>query len=495
MQITKQQGSILQQQAPLVALCMWQKAALPAEIAALMEPDDFRGQAGSTLIVYPRGTLPARRVLLVGMGEQTKATVDTIRQAGAQIARKAHELELSSFAVHLPTLPNVAPSQAASVLVEGAELGLYHYLEQKTSLTPEQRHQVEHMTLIVDRDSANLHPAIQRGSIIAQGIKRARDLANAPGNRMTPARLAAVAQEIGSSTALRTTVLEQAELEKQGFGGLLAVAQGSAQPPYFIIMEHGEKSPDYPTICLVGKGITFDTGGISIKPAANMDLMKMDMGGAAAVVGTMQAVDALQLPFHIVGLISAAENMPGAQAYKPGDVISTLSGKTVEVLNTDAEGRIVLADALFFAQRYQPDAIIDLATLTGAMNVALGPHAIGLMSNDQHLADRLIGAGHTSMERVWQLPLWDEYRDMLKSTIADIKNHAGRNAGAILAAAFLDAFVGEYPWAHLDIASTAWSDKPSRAYYTAGATGVGVRLLLHLLDDWERATSIEDMES
>jgi leucyl aminopeptidase len=252
------------------------------------------------------------------------------------------------------------------------------------------------------------------------------------------------------------------------------------------VLEYGTAQPGTPTICLVGKGITFDTGGISIKPSQNMDDMKMDMGGAAAVLGTMRALGEMSLPLHVVGLVSAAENMPSANAYKPGDIIKTLSGKTVEVLNTDAEGRIVLADALFYAQRYQPDAIIDVATLTGAITIALGPHASGLMGNNQELQDRLLRAGEATHERVWQLPLWQEYKDMVKSSIADLQNIAStREAGSIVASAFLSAFVGEYAWAHLDIAGTAWADKPSQEYQTKGALGTGVRLLIQMLRDWK----------
>jgi leucyl aminopeptidase len=345
------------------------------------------------------------------------------------------------------------------------------------------------MTLVTQEHADDAQQGTARGTAIARGVQLARNLVNAPGNVATPGYLADIARELGERTNLTVTIFGLAELEQEGFGGLLAVSRGSTQQPRFIIMEHGSPGPGIPTICLVGKGITFDTGGISIKPSANMDAMKMDMGGAGAVFGTMQTIDELGLPLHVVGLISAAENMPDGNAYKPGDVITTLSGKTVEVLNTDAEGRIVLADALFYAQRYEPQAVIDLATLTGAMAVALGAHATGSIGNNQELIERLIQSGEATHERIWQLPLWDAYREMMKSEIADLRNHAGRDGGAILAAAFLDAFVGEYPWAHLDIAGTAWSGSKPRAYETPGATGVGVRLLTHMLTDWARAAS------
>jgi len=392
-------------------------------------------------------------------------------------------------AMGLPTTSSIRPDVAAQAISEGALLGLYSYLAQKSSLSDEQTHAVEQLMLVTEDHADDAQQGAARGAIIARGVMRARDLINAPGNVATPGYLGDVARELGERTNLTVDVFGLAELEQQGFGGLLAVSRGSAQTPRFIIMEHGSAAPGIPTICLVGKGVTFDTGGISIKPSEKMDAMKMDMGGAGAVFGAMQAIDELGLPLHVVGLVGAAENMPDGNAYKPGDVITTLSGKTVEVLNTDAEGRIVLADALYYAQRYDPRAVIDVATLTGAMAVALGQHATGAIGNNQELVERLIQAGEATAERVWQLPLWDAYRETMKSEIADLRNHAGRQGGAILAAAFLDAFVGEYPWVHLDIAGTAWSEGKPCAYCTQGATGVGVRLLVHLLTEWARAAS------
>jgi leucyl aminopeptidase len=394
------------------------------------------------------------------------------------------ELQLASFAIALPRPDTLSIDTAAQALSEGMELGLYRYLEHKTSPAPEQAHEVQEVTLVVQGDVQAVQEAAMRGSILAQGVQRARDLANAPSNVLTPLRMGEVAREIGTRSDMQVTLLQQDELVAQGFGGLLAVARGSAQPPCFIVMEHGRPSDGTPTICLVGKGVTFDTGGISIKPAANMEAMKMDMGGAASVLGAMQVIGDLQLPLHVVALVGAVENMPDGNAYKPGDVITMLSGKTVEIINTDAEGRMVLADALFYAQRYQPQAIIDLATLTGAMVVALGSHASGLMSNDQPLTERLLRAGQATSEPVWQMPLWDAYREMIKSEVADVKHVAGRNGGAIVAAAFLETFVGDYSWAHLDIAGTVWSEGTPRPYESHGATGVGVRLLLHMLESW-----------
>jgi leucyl aminopeptidase len=280
------------------------------------------------------------------------------------------------------------------------------------------------------------------------------------------------------------TVIDEAALAQQGFGGILAVGKGSDNEPRFIVMEHGSAAAGVDTICLVGKGLTFDSGGLSLKPADAMETMKNDMGGAAAVFGAMQTAAALRLPLHIVGLVSSAENMPSGDAYRPGDIVTTLSGKTIEILNTDAEGRVILADALYYAQRYRPAAIVNLATLTGAMIIALGNNVTGMMGTDQALMDRISRAAEDSGERVWQLPLWDEYVQMVKSDVADLKNMAGRPAGSITAAAFLKAFVADYPFAHLDIAGTAWAEKPTRASESRGGTGVGVRLLTSFLREY-----------
>lgn len=484
MDISVQQGVILQETAPLVALGIWEDMALPDEIISLLEPDDFQGRAKQIAVLYPRGVLPMRRLLLIGLGQQRSAHADTLRQAAAQVVQKVRDLKLASFTASLPVPDALSVEAAAQAFAEGTELGHYSFLEYKSDTSPEETHRVERFTLVVEDHVEAVRQGVALGQVVARGVTLARDLANGPGNAVTPTYLATVAQDIGTRFGMPVTVLDQEELERQGFGGLLAVGKGSAQPPRFIIMEHGSADTHHPTICLVGKGVTFDTGGISIKPAEKMSDMKMDMSGAAAVLGVMHIVGALNLPIHVVGLISSAENMPGGQAYRPGDIIKTLSGKTIEVLNTDAEGRVILADALFYAQRYQPQAIVDLATLTGAIMVALGPHAIGMMSTSQELADRVLRAGEATAERVWQLPLWDEYRDMVKSDIADVKNAAGRYGGAITAAAFLAAFVGDYPWVHLDIAGTAWTEQVARAYHAKGATGVGVRLLTRMLQDF-----------
>jgi leucyl aminopeptidase len=476
-------GEALQHATPLLVLFGSDGERLPDSIGDLVEDGDWSGGYRKTLLIYPRTALPARRILLVGIGKSAQFSMDRLREVAAVAAQHARDLKVDRFTIALPALVEIGPFMAAQALAEGATLGLYRFDQYKSRTDT---HVIADLELIAGAeatDDATKGAAL--GDSIARGAILARDLANQPGNALVPAGLAEVAEQLGTRFNFDVLVLGLDELIAQGFGGIVGVGKGSANPPRFIVIEHGSQHKgSTPTICLVGKGITFDTGGISIKPADSMELMKMDMGGAAAVLGTMQVVGELQLPLHIVGLIASAENMPSSTAYKPGDILKTLSGKTIEVINTDAEGRIVLADALFYAQRYEPAGIIDLATLTGAINVALGSHAIGAISNNDELVRRVLEAGEATGERAWQLPLWEPYREMVKSDIADVRNSTGRPAGAITAGAFLNAFVGDYPWVHLDIAGTAWTDAKPRAYTPKGATGVGVRLLVQLLRDW-----------
>ncbi|CUS05132.2 putative cytosol aminopeptidase [Candidatus Promineifilum breve] len=482
MNITVKSGNVLREASDLAVLAAFEDAALPDAAAGLLEPDDFRGRAGQTLLLYPRGAVAARRLLLVGLGKRDKVTAESVRRAAATAVRQARELQVAALSIgvvdDLP-LDGAATGQA---LAEGLHLGAYRYWKYRTGLTTEQTFVVESATVYTgDEREADVRAGIATGQIVARGVMFARDLVNSPGYAMTPARMGEEAIELEQRVGLKATVLDKAQLTEQGFGGILAVGQGSANDPRFIIMEYGAAQEGTPTICLVGKGLTFDSGGLSIKPAEAMDTMKSDMGGSAAVFGAMQIVAELGLPLHVVGLVSSAENMPSGTSYRPGDVVTTLSGKTIEVLNTDAEGRIILADALHYAQRYNPAAIVELSTLTGAIIIALGSHATGMVATDDLLAERVSRAGEISGERVWQLPLWQEYHDMIKSEIADLKNIGGREGGSITAGAFLAAFVGDYPFVHLDIAGTAWAGAPSKPYDAHGGTGVGVRLLTEFL--------------
>ena len=481
MNITVESGNVLHQASDLGVLAAFEDSALPDEVAGLLEPNDFRGRAGQALLLYPRGALAPRRLLLVGLGKREAVTAESVRRAAAEAVRRARELQVAALSIGAVDDLPLDAAAVGQAFAEGLALGAYRYWKYRTGLTTEQTFAVESATVYTgDARAADLSAGVTAGQAIAGGVALARDLVNSPGYAMTPARMGEEAVALGERLGLKVTVLDKAQLTEQGFGGILAVGQGSSNDPCFIIMEHGAAG-DGPTICLVGKGLTFDSGGLSIKPAEAMDTMKSDMGGAAAVFGAMQTAAELKLPLHVVGLVSSAENMPSGTAYRPGDVVTTLSGKTIEVLNTDAEGRIILSDALFYAQRYNPAAIIELSTLTGAIVIALGSHATGMMATDQALADRVSQAGETSGERVWQLPLWPEYHEMIKSEIADIKNIGGRAGGSITAGAFLAAFVGDYPFVHLDIAGTAWADRPAKPYEAQGGTGVGVRLLAEFL--------------
>ena len=370
--------------------------------------------------------------------------------------------------------------EAVQATLEGLLLAGYAFDQYRTSR--EENGPVPDVTLLFPDAAANhaAAPGVNATKAVCDAVWFARDLVSQPGNVATPTYLAEKAREMAGSLGIGCTTLEREEMERLGMGALLAVARGSHQPPKFIVLDYRGGSEEQPPVVLVGKGITFDSGGISLKPGEGMEKMKDDMAGAAAVMGTLMAAAALGLPLNLVGLVPAAENLPGGGAYKPGDVLRSMAGKTIEVVNTDAEGRLVLCDALHFAQQYRPAALIDLATLTGACVIALGNFATGLMGNDEGLKNALRQAGETSGERVWELPLWDEYGELLKSDIADLKNAGGRTAGTISAGWFLKEFAGASKWAHLDIAGTAWEEK-GRPYLPKGATGVGVRLLVQYL--------------
>jgi leucyl aminopeptidase len=328
-----------------------------------------------------------------------------------------------------------------------------------------------------------LNEGVRRGLATAEATAFVRDLCNHPANVMTPTRIADEARAIAKEEGLALKVLERKDMEHLGMGALLGVARGSHEPPKFIVLEYnGAKKKAERPVVLVGKTITFDTGGISLKPAENMEHMKADMTGGAEVLASIRAAARLKLPLHLISILPATENMPGGQAMKPGDIVKTLSGKTVEVQNTDAEGRLILSDGLAYAQRYKPAAVIDVATLTGACVVALGQFAIGMFGTDARLKDQVRRAGLKAGERVWEMPLWEEYFEQLRSDVADMRNIGGRGGGMITAALFLSKFVGEYPWVHLDIASTDWSER-ERAYVPKGPTGIGTRLLIQYLID------------
>lgn len=452
----------------------------------------FTGAAGQTLVVAAPGK-SARSIVLLGAGNSTAFGLEPARRAAAAAVHAAQKLFASTIAIEAPdpsSVPVASLSPAGSsledlglALAEGVMLAGYRFDKYRTK-KPSDFAGVR--TCVLLAGTQQQHDAFSEGVRIAKAVSEAtflaRDLANAPGNEIYPATLAQRARDAGRRHGFRVTVFDEKRIAKEKMGGLLGVARGSHNPPRFIIMEHKPSRTRRPggPVVLVGKGVTFDSGGISIKPSANMAEMKMDMSGAAAVIGTMQAVAALRLPVHVIGLVPAAENLPGGNALKPGDIIRHHNGKTSEVDNTDAEGRLILADALSWAARYKPAALIDLATLTGAVVVALGHVATGMLGTTARVKDALRTAGDRTYERVWELPLFDEYEKLIKSDIADVKNVGGRWGGAITAAFFLKQFVGTMPWVHLDIAGTAILEE-SGPYTPRGGSGVGVRLLTEYL--------------
>jgi leucyl aminopeptidase len=448
-------------------------------LSALYLEGEFTGKLNKTIMIHTIGRAAAQRLLLVGLGKRAEISRDRLRQAAgtAVLALRGAGVKKADSVLHLAAGGGEGWLAAA---IEGHILGGYSFDRYKTGI--ESNAVVGEMTLLVTEpavsDAARL--AATESRVVCEAVTLARELVDQPANVATPAFLAERAVEVCGRYGIDCRVMERDELERNGMEALLAVAKGSSQPPRFIITEYrggGEK--ERPTV-LVGKGITFDSGGISLKPREGMEKMKNDMAGGAAVLGAVTAAARLRLPVNLVGLIPAAENLPGGRAYKPGDLVTSMSGKTVEIVNTDAEGRLVLCDALHYAQRFRPAALIDIATLTGACVVALGTFATGLMGNDEGLARALKKAGESSGEWVWQLPLWEEYGELMKSDIADLKNAGGPTAGTISAGWFLQQFAGKSKWAHLDIAGTAWEEK-GRPYLPKGATGVGVRLLIEYL--------------
>lgn len=447
-------------------------------LSALVAGPEQGGKRGKARLVPTLGRIGAERVLLVGLGKHGELDVEVLREGAgnaAQLLRQAG-IEQCSSILHLnqEKLP-----EAVSAVVDGTVLGGYQFDLYKTTAGVEKPLQRLTIPGVPASEQEHCREAAAESRAICAAVALARDLVSQPGNVVTPSFLADQALNIAASRGISCRVLEREEMEKLGMAAHLAVAKGAHQPPVFILLEYRGGGSARP-IVLVGKGITFDAGGISLKPRDGMEKMKTDMAGAAAVIGTVQAVADLGLPVNLVALVPAAENLPGGGAYKPGDVLRTMSGKTIEVVNTDAEGRLLLCDALHYAQRFKPAVLIDLATLTGACVVALGHHATGLMGNDARLKRALQAAGERSRERLWELPLWEEYGELMKSDIADMKNAGGPTAGAISAGWFLQQFAGKIRWAHLDIAGTAWEEK-GRPYVPKGASGVGVRLLVEYL--------------
>ncbi|MBN2547903.1 MAG: leucyl aminopeptidase [Anaerolineales bacterium] len=459
--------------------------ALGGAISEMIASGDLSGKSGEVGVVYPRGAIPARRVLVVGLGKSDGFDLEGVRKSAAAAARKARDLSARHVAtvVHGAGVGGLPPAEAAQATVEGTLLGLYRFVEFKTE---EQKGEIESLTVVeVDANRvAEVEVGARLAEMVVAGVSLARDLVNLPPNYATPTRMAETAQEIARAYGMGLTVGDRQWAAQHKMGAFLAVSKGAVEEPKFIILEHNGGRTDLDTIVLVGKGITFDSGGISIKPSERMEDMKSDMAGAAAVLSTMKVVGMLNLPLRVIGITPCTENMPDGTAYHPADIITASNGKTIEIISTDAEGRMILADALVYAGRYQPMAVIDLATLTGACVVALGANmAAGLFCTQDALRDKLMTSSQATFERLWPMPLWDDYKQKIKSKVADMKNSGGRNGGVASSAIFLKEFT-DYPWAHLDIAGMALAEKDD-AYILAGGTGYGVRLLVHFLRNWK----------
>ena len=448
-------------------------------LTRILKRGDMEGKTGTTLLLHDVPNVKAERVLLVGLGPL--AEFRDSRYAGAITAaiRTLNATGATDALIQLPEggTPRRDVGWRVAQATIAARAAAYRF-ERMKSRPAKTQPGLRRLTFGIDDRNAQRLAAtgLEQGLAIAHGVGLARDLGNLPGNVCTPTYLAGAARDLAKHYRMKLTVLERAQMEKLGMGALLSVARGSVQPPKLIVLEYRGGPAGQRPVALVGKGVTFDTGGISLKPAPEMDEMKFDMCGAASVLGTLKAIAEMKLGINVVGLIPATENMPGGRATKPGDIVTTMSGQTVEILNTDAEGRLILCDALTYAERYKPQAVIDIATLTGACVIALGHVVSGLFANDDALAREVLNAGEAAGDRAWHLPLHDEYQEQLNSNFADFANIGGRPAGAVTAACYLSRFTKKFKWAHLDIAGTAWKSGKEK-----GATGRPVPLLTQFL--------------
>ncbi len=451
-------------------------------ISKLLQAGDMEGRAGTTLLLQRLPQLACERVLLVGLGPEKSFDAKAYRNALQAALRAVKTTGAADVEIHLTSLTAAGTrgrdiawrmAQAACIAIESA----YRFDRMKSKPeTPAAT--LKRLVLAYARAGERrlAERGLEQGLALGHGMSLAKDLGNLPGNVCTPTYLADQAKELARRYRMKIQILDRTDMEKLGMGSLLSVARGSAEPPKLIVLEHRGGPKTQKPVVLVGKGVTFDTGGTSLKPAAEMDEMKFDMSGAGSVLGTLKAVGEMRLPINVVGIIPATENMPGSRATKPGDIFTSMSGQTVEVLNTDAEGRLILCDALTYAERFDPVAVIDIATLTGACVIALGHVVSGLFANDDGLAREVLAAGEASHDRAWHMPLHDEYQEQLKSNFADFANIGGRPAGAVTAACYLSRFTQKFKWAHLDVAGTAWKSGKEK-----GSTGRPVPLLTQYL--------------
>ena len=455
--------------------------ALAGAISQLISRGEIKGKARELTIIHSLGRLPAAKVAVAGLGKKEDLSLDGVRMALGEACRLLQQKEVGDAATSAlgAGAGGVALNGIAQAMTEGALLGTYSF---RRHMTEKAEHgELKRLTIIAPDKSklASLRQGSEKGRVLAEATRLARDMVNEPANYMTPSIMAKTAVGLAKSYGLRLEVLERGQMRKLGMGALLGVTQGSQQPPKFIVLRYRGIASSQVDLALVGKGITFDSGGISIKPSEGMGEMKGDMAGAAVVIAAISAIAQLKPKLNVIALAPCAENLPGGEALKPSDVLTAMNGKTIEIISTDAEGRLILADALSYAGKLGARRIVDVATLTGSCHVALGDDCSGVFGNNQGLVDRLIAASTASGELMWQLPMYESSKEQLKSEVADIKNVGGRWGGAITAAHFLAEFVGNTPWVHLDIAGTSLSQK-DRGYIAKGATGVPVRTLTNL---------------
>ena len=451
--------------------------ALGGAIRRVFSSGDFRGKSSDELVLYGSGNTGFRRLLLLGLGQSDRLDWESVRRMAGRAIRVAERMRLESLSISLDAFSDIDATSTAQAAAEGAALAGWKFRELKTDSSTDPP-EVTAVDIVGVDDITGVSRAVETGAKIAVATNFARTLQSRPGNVATPAHLAEEAERMAAQVGLDITVFNERRLRDEGMHAILAVSRGSEEEARLIVLKHNGGADGEAPLVLVGKGLTFDAGGISLKPPKGMEDMKFDMSGGAAVMGAMQAIAELGVPANVVGIVPSSENLPSGSALKPGDVIDTLAGKTVEVINTDAEGRLILADALHYGARLEPAAMVDCATLTGSVVIALGHQAAAVLGNREDLVDELVSAGESSGERCWPLPLWDVYREQLDSETADLLNVGGRPAGAITAAIFLSEFVGEVPWAHLDIAGTAYGDG-KLPYQRKGAYGFPTRMLIH----------------
>jgi leucyl aminopeptidase len=442
-------------------------------IKKIISSGEFKARHLDTCIVHTFGRIKPKRLILLGLGSKRDFTHERMRQCGGKVASLATRHGFRTLSISLGNL--IGDEISSSAFLEGLILGSYRFGKYKKK---EDSSKIEHIYCLAKK-TRDFRSSLNFTQVLSNAVLFVRDLVNTPANEKTPSRLASIARKMKDGR-IKVRVLNRKDMEREGMGSFLSVSRGSLQEPKFILLEYrgGEDAP----FVLIGKCITFDSGGISLKPAQGMEKMKYDMAGGAAVLGVVKVLSELELPIDVIGILPATENLPSGSAIKPGDVVQTISGKSIEIINTDAEGRLTLADAIEYAKRFKPKAIIDVATLTGACSIALGRHAIAMMGNDDKLIKAMKLASDSTGEKVWHMPLFDEYREYLKSDIADLKNTGGRTGSLVTSGSFLKEFADTTPWIHLDIASTAWTDR-ERPYIPRGASGIGVRLLVHFLKE------------